>query len=106
MPMDIDFIVQDSYALTRPQWKLIKSLDAAGGAFAEAVAQNYKNQDSERTADPEDPEEEPSSEEDAEDDNVRAADMEEARSSSDDAEVEIDTEVCAIGHMVVLSPTC
>ncbi len=43
--MDIDFIIQDTFALTRPQWKLADNFEEAGRAFAEAVAQNYKSQD-------------------------------------------------------------
>lgn len=40
--MDIDFVVQDAFALIRPQWKLVTSLEEAGRAFAEAVKQNYR----------------------------------------------------------------
>ena len=43
--MDVDFIVQDTFALVRPQWKLATNLDEAGRAFADAVAQNYKTQE-------------------------------------------------------------
>ncbi|KAF2456174.1 armadillo-type protein [Lineolata rhizophorae] len=42
MPMDIEFIVQDAYALTRPDWKLALTLEEAGAAFADAVHQNYQ----------------------------------------------------------------
>jgi regulator of nonsense transcripts 2 len=42
MPMDIEYMVHDVYALTRPQWKFIHDLEEAGSAFAEAVAANYK----------------------------------------------------------------
>ncbi|CAL8575927.1 mRNA decay protein [Xanthoria parietina] len=45
MPMDIDFIVQDSFALTRPQWKLVTGFEEAGQAFANLVKQNYKAQE-------------------------------------------------------------
>jgi regulator of nonsense transcripts 2 len=37
LPMDVDFMVQDAFSLTRPNWKLITDLDDASYAFAEAV---------------------------------------------------------------------
>ena len=42
--MDIDFIIQDTYALTRPQWKFAGGFEEAGRAFAEIVSQHYKAQ--------------------------------------------------------------
>ncbi|PSN70596.1 ARM repeat-containing protein [Corynespora cassiicola Philippines] len=42
LPMDVDFMVQDAYSLTRPQWKLITNLEEASHAFGEAVKQNYQ----------------------------------------------------------------
>ncbi|OJD31971.1 nonsense-mediated mrna decay factor [Diplodia corticola] len=42
LPMDIEFMVQDAYALTRPQWKLATTLEEAGNTFAEAVKANYQ----------------------------------------------------------------
>jgi regulator of nonsense transcripts 2 len=42
LPMDIDFLVQDTYALVRPQWKLVTELSEAARLFSEAVAVNYK----------------------------------------------------------------
>ncbi|KAJ9657550.1 mRNA decay protein [Coniosporium apollinis] len=42
LPMDIDFVVQDAFALVRPQWKLLTSLEEAGRAFAEVVKENYQ----------------------------------------------------------------
>ena len=38
LPMDIDFIIQDTFALTRPQWKLNTDFEEAGRLFAEKVA--------------------------------------------------------------------
>ena len=43
--MDIEFVVQDAYELVRPEWKLAKSLEEAGSAFAEACQNNRKNFD-------------------------------------------------------------
>lgn len=41
--MDIEFIVQDTFSLTRPQWKLATTLEEATKAFQLAVAQDQKN---------------------------------------------------------------
>ena len=84
--MDIDFIIQDTFALTRPQWKLAANLDQAGRAFADLVKQNYKGQEPEKTLDAEEPDEGTSS--DDEDDEVPAPELD-AQSSSDEAEAEV-----------------
>ncbi|KAF6841933.1 MIF4G domain-containing protein [Colletotrichum plurivorum] len=42
LPMDIEFIVQDTFALTRPQWKLASNLEEASKAFQLAIAQDQK----------------------------------------------------------------
>jgi regulator of nonsense transcripts 2 len=39
--MDVEFIIQDTLALVRPEWKLAPSLEEAARAFSEAVTQNY-----------------------------------------------------------------
>ncbi|KAL3469959.1 armadillo-type protein [Aspergillus californicus] len=84
MPMDIDFLVQDTYSLTRPQWNLVTDLDEASHIFGEAVAQNFKPQDSEKP-EPEEESESSASEDDLEEDGIPEA--EEEQESSDDAEV-------------------
>ncbi|KAI1079092.1 ARM repeat-containing protein [Whalleya microplaca] len=43
LPMDIEFIVQDTFSLTRPQWKLATTAEEATKAFQLAVAQDQKN---------------------------------------------------------------
>ena len=86
--MDIDFIVQDTFALTRPQWKLATSFDDAGRAFADAVAQNYKSQEPEKTVEVEDPDDDASSD-GGEEDEPRVPEMDEAHSSSDEADIEV-----------------
>lgn len=43
LPMDIEFIVQDTYGLTRPQWKLATNLEEASKAFQMAITQDQKN---------------------------------------------------------------
>jgi regulator of nonsense transcripts 2 len=84
LPMDIDFLVQDTYSLTRPQWNLVTDLEEASRIFGEAVAQNFKPQDSEKP-EPDDESESSASDEDLEEDAIPEA--EEEGESSDEAEV-------------------
>jgi regulator of nonsense transcripts 2 len=41
--MDIEFTIQDIFALTRPQWKLASNFEEATKAFHLAVAQDQKS---------------------------------------------------------------
>ena len=82
--MDIEFIVQDTYALTRPQWKIASDLSEAAHLFGEAVAQNYKVQEADKVAEPDDDAESSSSDDGLEEDGIPDADEE---SSSEEAEV-------------------
>jgi len=41
--MDIDFLIQDTFGVLRPQWKLISSLDEATQKLADACKLNYDN---------------------------------------------------------------
>lgn len=41
LPLDVEFMVQDSYALVRPSWKIATEVDEAARLFSEAVAANY-----------------------------------------------------------------
>ena len=88
LPMDIDFTVQDSFALTRPQWKLAPNLEEAGRAFAESVKNNYKATESEKQAEPEELEED-SSEGDADEEDLPVPDMEDGQSSADEADTDV-----------------
>ncbi|RDW92147.1 MIF4G-containing protein [Coleophoma crateriformis] len=56
LPMDIEFIVQDVFALTRPQWKLASNLEEASRAFQLAMAQDQKTTGLDKVAEPEEPE--------------------------------------------------
>ena len=85
LPMDIDFIIQDTFALVRPQWKLVTDLQEATRAFSDAVAVNYKQQTQEKAADPEDDAEESPSDEDAEGELL--PDVEDEGSSAEEHEV-------------------
>lgn len=86
--MDIDFMIQDTFALTRPQWKLVTDLEEAGRAFAEAVTQNYKSQEPEKVVEPEEIEDDASSD-GGDEDELRVPDMEDAHSSSEELEPEV-----------------
>ncbi|KAK5538319.1 mRNA decay protein [Exophiala sp. CCFEE 6169] len=50
LPMEIDFLVQDTFSLVRPNWKLITDLGEAAKIFGEAVSANYKQSASEKAA--------------------------------------------------------
>ncbi|RDW79751.1 MIF4G-containing protein [Coleophoma cylindrospora] len=56
LPMDIEFIIQDVFALTRPQWKLASNLEEASRAFQLAMAQDQKTTGLDKVAEPEEPE--------------------------------------------------
>ena len=92
--MDIDFLIQDTFALTRPQWKLVGNLEDAGRAFAAAVTQNYKTQEVEKAADPEEADDDASFGEGPEEDELRVPEMDEAQSSSEEAELEVNLLPC------------
>lgn len=62
--MDIEFIVQDIYSLTRPQWKLASNIEEASRAFQLAVAQDQKTSGvAEKAVEVEEPEIDESSDE-------------------------------------------
>ena len=87
--MDIDFIIQDTFALTRPQWKLASSFEEAGRAFAEIVGQHYKAQEPEKTIEVEVVDDGGSSSDDADEDEPPVPEMEEGQSSSEELETEV-----------------
>ncbi|KAI9876998.1 MAG: hypothetical protein M1823_007177, partial [Watsoniomyces obsoletus] len=51
LPMEIDFLVQDTYSLVRPQWKIVTDLTEAAHLFSEAISTNYKQQNADKAAD-------------------------------------------------------
>jgi regulator of nonsense transcripts 2 len=61
LPMDIEFIVQDVFALTRPQWKLASNLEEASRAFQLAMAQDQKTSGIDKAVEPEEPDSDGSS---------------------------------------------
>lgn len=85
LPMDVDFLVQDTYSTLRPQWKLATDPEEATRLFTEAVAQNYNLQESERQVEAEEEEAESSSSDEGLEDDV-IPDIDEEAESSDEAE--------------------
>ncbi|XPS78446.1 mRNA decay protein [Ascochyta lentis] len=99
LPMDVEFIVQDAYALVRPQWKLITDLDEASRVFGEAVKQNYQTTATDKPAEPED-DDESASDDDVdgpEDDDVVVPEDEDK--SSDEDEEDSDEDEPAKQHL-------
>jgi regulator of nonsense transcripts 2 len=81
--MDIDFLIQDTFSLVRPQWKLAADLQEAASLFGEAVVQNYHLQDGEKSAEQEDDIESISSKEGPADYGLEVPDADEEQSSSE-----------------------
>lgn len=84
--MDIDFIVQDTYALVRPQWKIVSELSEAANLFAEACATNYEAQGQDRVSEAAEDEVESSSEDEMGEDGGPDV-LDAAGSSSEEADV-------------------
>ncbi|EAA32521.2 hypothetical protein GE21DRAFT_6662 [Neurospora crassa] len=64
LPMDVEFLVQDIFALTRPQWKLASNLEEASKVFQLAMVQDQKTSGVERVVEPEDNDSDVSDDED------------------------------------------
>ncbi|RMZ79914.1 hypothetical protein DV738_g3068, partial [Chaetothyriales sp. CBS 135597] len=88
LPLDIDFVVQDTIGLVRPQWKIVSDLPEAARLFSEAIANNYKQQTTGKPADEAD-----DSESDGLDEEDAAADDHGMHSSGDEAEALHEDEV-------------
>ncbi|KAF2010357.1 ARM repeat-containing protein [Aaosphaeria arxii CBS 175.79] len=87
LPMDVEFIIQDAFALTRPQWKLITNLEEASHIFAEAVKQNYQPSAADRPVEQDDDDVSASDDDvDGPDDDDVAADEDEDKSSAEEDE--------------------
>jgi regulator of nonsense transcripts 2 len=85
--MDIEFLVQDTFALTRPQWKLATSLDEAVKAFQLAVAQDQKSAGVDKGIDVDDATSDASSDDDNVDNDEDGDDNEDSASEEEEAEV-------------------
>ena len=68
LPMDIEFTIQDIFALTRPQWKLASNFEEASKAFSLAVVQNQKSSGLDKSAEPDEASSGPSSDDEMGDD--------------------------------------
>lgn len=85
--MDVEFMVQDTFGLVRPQWKVATSLAKAREAFAEAVTQNYKGQEHDKNPEPEELDDRSSSEDEVDEEGNPTHGIDEGQSSSEDVEV-------------------
>lgn len=85
--MDIEFIVQDIYALTRPQWKLASNLEEASKAFQLAITQDQKTSGLDKAAEQDDASSGASSDEGEGDDLPIAVDDDEGDPEEDDLQV-------------------
>ncbi|EON96553.1 putative nonsense-mediated mrna decay factor protein [Phaeoacremonium minimum UCRPA7] len=88
LPMDIEFIVQDIFALTRPQWKLASNFDEASKAFQLAVAQDRKTSGLDKAIDQDDAPSEASSDDENADD-LPDPDGDEESGSEEEEEAEV-----------------
>ncbi|KIX92316.1 uncharacterized protein Z520_11924 [Fonsecaea multimorphosa CBS 102226] len=85
LPMEIEFLVQDTYSLVRPNWKVVTEIGEAAKLFAEAVSANYRQQGADKSAEqPEDVED--SGSEDALGEGDAELEAEIAHSSDEEAE--------------------
>lgn len=99
--MDIEFIVQDVFALTRPQWKLASNIEEASRAFQLAVAQDQKTSGLDKAAEPADPDSDGPSDGEIDD---GEAEVDAEAGIGEEAEEESESEEEA--EASVLNPTC
>ncbi|KAK0619886.1 armadillo-type protein [Immersiella caudata] len=88
LPMDIEFLVQDIFSLTRPQWKLASNLEEASKVFQLAVAQDQKTAGLDKGAEQDDGSNESSSEDENADDLQLEDQDDNEDDESEDAEAE------------------
>jgi regulator of nonsense transcripts 2 len=92
--MDIEFLVQDAYMLTRPQWKLLTDPMEASNAFVEIVRQNYqtaavdKAEEGEEVDEPSASDDEDGADDDAVDIGDEDGDKEDDKSTEDEDDEE------------------
>jgi regulator of nonsense transcripts 2 len=91
LPLDIEFLVLDTFALTRPQWKFVEDIEEATKAFQLAISQDQKTAGVDKVIEADDATSGPSSEDENGDmDDVEAdgdGDDESASEEEEDAEV-------------------
>ncbi|KAM0511277.1 hypothetical protein ACHAPE_010021 [Trichoderma viride] len=90
LPLDIEFLVLDTFALTRPQWKFVEDSEEATKAFQLAISQDQKTAGVDKVIEADDATSGPSSEDENGDmDDVEAdgdGDDESASEEEEDAE--------------------
>lgn len=90
LPMDIEFLVQDIFALTRPQWKLASNIDEATKVFQLAMIQDQKTSGLDKILEQDDQSSETSSDDENADEPLAEQDDDEDSGSEDgDAEVDV-----------------
>ena len=89
LPMDIEFLVQDIFALTRPQWKLASNFEEASKVFQLAVAQDQKTTGLDKLAEQDDRTSGMSSDDDNADDLQLGDHEDEDDSDSEEPEAEV-----------------
>jgi regulator of nonsense transcripts 2 len=88
LPMDVEFMIQDAYNLTRPQWKIITGLEEASQVFGDAVKQNYQAPGAGKQVEVDEDEASASEDDDGPDDeDVQLPEGEDDKSSGDEADV-------------------
>ena len=92
LPMDVDFLIQDTFALVRPQWKIAADLSDAAQLFSVAVAENYTSTAAEKAAEAAEEEAESTSDDEIDGEDNVGPDIEDAHSSDDEAEALEETE--------------
>lgn len=99
LPMDIEFIIQDTFALTRPQWKLASNLEEASKAFQLAIAQDQKVSGADKIIDPDDASIGSSSDDEDGDADLPEAEADEEETDSEDEGIEVrDNKYCWTMH--------
>lgn len=98
MPLDIEFTVQDIFAVTRPQWKFASSLDEATKAFQLAISQDQKSAGADKYAEADDATSGASSEDENGDaDEIEADGEGDEDSASDEDDIEVSWKQEAMG---------
>lgn len=85
LPMEIDFLLQDTFTSVRPQWKLLMDIDEAAKAFSEAVTAKYQQSAADRIAEEPDDGDSTASE-DGRDEELDAAEVDKHNSSGEEDE--------------------
>lgn len=94
--MDIEFLVQDIFALTRPQWKVASNIEEATKVFQLAMVQDQKNSGMDKVLEQDDETSGASSDDEAAGDHDDDDD-----SASEDGDAEVD-----VGHPPRLAHLC